>query len=258
MNRLFFIFLTSTVLAIAPNVNKFNIGQLTPLIEGMQSWSGYKGGVRTMENMLPSTRGPAIRRPGTEYIGAIAGAIPQSIDIREKLKYVAHARGGSTIVSVTDDTPSLAWTVTDTNNVALHCDIDQTGYVVINQYYGGGDSVDDYSPLLLYEADGTATGIDFLFGTAQSDVKKNVSANRDVRFSPDAEHIYMISWSASKLRLHKYNRDGTRDWRVAFDKTYSEYCGSFAIDEDEGIYMGAGGNTLGRYILFHIALSRTK
>ncbi len=223
------------------SVVNFNSGEVTPEIDARDDLVKYPGGCRRSENMIPDLYGEAVKRPGTEFV-ATGGASPTNIEVRAKLDFVAHAQGGI-IASVTDGT-TLLFQDLDTDAVTLMCDIDQRGFSVFNLYMVA--DIDSYSPLILYDPDGVDTGTDFEFGTALGDSRKSVSANRDVRFSPSGDHIYMLSWGIGKLRIHKYDRTGTRIWRADFDKQFSEWCGAFTIDKDENIYVGFGSGLTGK------------
>jgi hypothetical protein len=47
----------------------FNGGELSPWLDPRLDLDKYRMGCRTLENMLPSVYGGALRRPGTEYLG---------------------------------------------------------------------------------------------------------------------------------------------------------------------------------------------
>ena len=68
--------LLSSVFAenVTVNINKFNAGELSPLMNARADVSKYRSGARTLENMLVRTQGPIMRRPGTKYIAAVKDA----------------------------------------------------------------------------------------------------------------------------------------------------------------------------------------
>lgn len=53
------------------HLTTFNAGEFTPLIAERVDTDKYKGGCRTMENMLPRVYGPAEKRPGTIFVADI-------------------------------------------------------------------------------------------------------------------------------------------------------------------------------------------
>ena len=165
-----------------------------------------------------------------------------------------HAHGDELYVSQTDTAPSLVWS-SATPNVSLVCDTDPEGYCVVFCAIGTGD-LDDVIPLKLFEPDGTDTGVVFEWGTAYGDEKKSGVSRTpgDVRFSPDWQHIYWAqneyTGMVASVRLHKYNRDGSREWRK--DYTVSGLATSvigMIIDSDENIYLSQGysGDATGSY-----------
>jgi hypothetical protein len=53
----------------SPILSSFNAGELSPLMEGRVDFPKYDKGCSILENMIPSVQGPALRRPGTQYLG---------------------------------------------------------------------------------------------------------------------------------------------------------------------------------------------
>jgi hypothetical protein len=53
------------------NINKFNGGELSPLMNARSDFPKYQSGAKTLENMLVRTQGPIMRRPGTKYIATV-------------------------------------------------------------------------------------------------------------------------------------------------------------------------------------------
>lgn len=56
---------------LSPPVLSFNAGELSPRLRGRTDINKYSAGCRTMENFIPLVHGPAVRRPGTEYVAEI-------------------------------------------------------------------------------------------------------------------------------------------------------------------------------------------
>ena len=50
----------------------FNAGEFTPRLHSRYELSKYKNGCKTLTNFVPLPQGPVTRRPGTEYIAAVA------------------------------------------------------------------------------------------------------------------------------------------------------------------------------------------
>ena len=63
-----FLFLTVQAWGYVVPVENFNSGQVSPLIEARASFAKYSSSSRTLENMLVTTQGPVLKRPGTKYI----------------------------------------------------------------------------------------------------------------------------------------------------------------------------------------------
>jgi len=49
-------------------VTSFNSGQVSPLLEARADFAKYNSSCRTIENMLVTVQGPALKRPGTKFI----------------------------------------------------------------------------------------------------------------------------------------------------------------------------------------------
>lgn len=54
--------------SVTPDLTAFNSGEMGPLMHGRTDFSKYNKGCETLENMLVTSQGPVIRRPGTKYI----------------------------------------------------------------------------------------------------------------------------------------------------------------------------------------------
>lgn len=54
----------------SPNLNQFDGGEYSPTLEGRQDIERYAAGCRILENFLPLMVGPAVRRPGTQFIAS--------------------------------------------------------------------------------------------------------------------------------------------------------------------------------------------
>lgn len=55
---------------VSPALTSFNTGQVSPLMEGRADFQKYSSSCRKMENVLVTTQGPAVKRPGTRFIAA--------------------------------------------------------------------------------------------------------------------------------------------------------------------------------------------
>ena len=59
-------------MAIAtPILSQFNAGEFSPLMEGRVDTAGYFASLRLMQNMIPTTWGPALMRPGSRFINEV-------------------------------------------------------------------------------------------------------------------------------------------------------------------------------------------
>ena len=58
----------SLLAAVQPAMTSFNAGELSPLMRMRSDFDKYDNGCATLQNMLPLSQGPAMRRPGTYYI----------------------------------------------------------------------------------------------------------------------------------------------------------------------------------------------
>lgn len=52
-------------------VQKFNAGELSPMMDGFIGFEKYPSGLRTLENMIPVAQGPITRRPGTKFAAEV-------------------------------------------------------------------------------------------------------------------------------------------------------------------------------------------
>ena len=76
MKKILFLLLCSITSAYIGPVTSFNTGQVSPLLEARADFEKYGSSCRLLENMFVTVQGPAIKRPGTEYIAtAKAGKI---------------------------------------------------------------------------------------------------------------------------------------------------------------------------------------
>jgi hypothetical protein len=131
---------------------------------------------------------------------------------------------------------------TATNHIVQGVDTNQNGYVIAAQYL---TSVDAYSPLLLFDKNGVDQCIDFTFSVALGDTKVTAAGSNmaDCRFSYDGNYVYLIqsvAAGADDVRVHKYDLEGNRLWRVAFPE--GRYAAdTLAIDSNEYIYIPYGG-----------------
>jgi hypothetical protein len=57
-----------------PLLNRFNGGELSPLVEGRTDLDWYYSGARIMENLIGLAQGPATRRPGTRFVVELASS----------------------------------------------------------------------------------------------------------------------------------------------------------------------------------------
>jgi hypothetical protein len=65
-------------MAIAsPAITSFNAGEWSSLMQARSDVDRYRFSCRTLENFLPTTQGPARKRPGTLYVGAAHAADEQ-------------------------------------------------------------------------------------------------------------------------------------------------------------------------------------
>jgi hypothetical protein len=65
---LIFLLMAGLCFGYSTEINKFNAGELSPLLDARTDIAKYYSGCRTLENMLVYSYGGATRRPGTEYI----------------------------------------------------------------------------------------------------------------------------------------------------------------------------------------------
>jgi len=65
-----FLLIVNVCLGTSININSFNSGELSPLLDARTDITKYYSGCRTLENMLIYSYGGAVRRPGTQYIAS--------------------------------------------------------------------------------------------------------------------------------------------------------------------------------------------
>lgn len=66
--------LANICLGASININSFNSGELSPLLDARTDITKYYSGCRVLENMLVYSYGGAIRRPGTKFIASAKNA----------------------------------------------------------------------------------------------------------------------------------------------------------------------------------------
>jgi len=74
MKKILFLLLCSVSFGYIGPVTNFNSGQVSPLIEARGDFAKYSSSCRTLENMFVTVQGPALKRPGTEYIATAKDA----------------------------------------------------------------------------------------------------------------------------------------------------------------------------------------
>lgn len=57
-----------TVPKASPILENFNAGEMSPMIGGRVSYEKYPNGASIMENFIPTTQGPIVRRGGTRFV----------------------------------------------------------------------------------------------------------------------------------------------------------------------------------------------
>lgn len=62
------LFVSSALAEVKPAMTSFNAGELSPLLRTRYNFGKYDNGCATLQNMLPLSQGPVMRRPGTYYI----------------------------------------------------------------------------------------------------------------------------------------------------------------------------------------------
>lgn len=55
----------------APALTAFNSGELSPLLDARIDFSKYGNGCKTLDNMIPTVQGPAVKRPGTKFVATV-------------------------------------------------------------------------------------------------------------------------------------------------------------------------------------------
>jgi len=55
----------------SPILENFNTGELSPLIAGRVGFEKYPNGASLLENFIPTTQGPNVRRAGTRFVGEV-------------------------------------------------------------------------------------------------------------------------------------------------------------------------------------------
>ena len=62
------------LLGATVELNTFNAGEMSPLMNSRADFPKYRAGAKTLENMLVKSQGPVSRRPGTKYIASVKNA----------------------------------------------------------------------------------------------------------------------------------------------------------------------------------------
>jgi hypothetical protein len=223
---------------------------MAPELESREDLAKYQSGATVVENAIVLPQGPLEKRPGTKFVAVLRGA-PNDIDyVTPRVKLVGHANFSDSIASMTDTTPSLAWNDTIsyatpvTTGGVVSVDLDERGFGVYSHGLGKAGWQDE-EPLFVYNKDGVDQAVDFDWSDSLGDstIVTDGASIADVRWSPDGEHIYMVQECAhaDNLRIHRYERDGTRLWRKDIDQSYTLTGLAIAVDENEFIYCSGGG-----------------
>ena len=233
-----------------PLQNNFNAGELDPILEYRVDLEKRMYGMEEVTNALVQSEGALMRRPGTEFVGEIT--VGQDIDnITYPRWLVAHAGGygslGTGVIAQTDNAPSVVWYGQGAGHDPLSVDVDENGYSVFSIYNGAGN-IDTVEPIEVYDRDGTNQNIDFEFGSALGDTTSDTSDNSRIAITEDGTYIYycqIYTTGGNSVRLHKYDRTGSRIWRVAYADTLSTAV-TISVSKD-GIIYGAFGEGPTKY-----------
>ena len=214
----------------------FNAGEFTPRLHSRYELAKYKNGCKTLTNFVPLPQGPVTRRPGTEYIAAVAdsdsfarlipfefseedsymlefgpltiryyrnGAQLQSPDAATVL--LLHCDGANLSTTITDDSPT-PHTCTATGNAKLKTD--QKKFGTAGCYF---DGTGDYISV--------ADSADFAFGTDELTIDcwvrfDDISANRGIcRQYVDDNNYTSFHWQYAGI-LRFYHKSGGTDVNV--------------------------------------------
>lgn len=116
--------LVSTAQALlTPAINKFNAGEVTPLLLARNDFVKYQNSCKQLQNMIVLSQGPATRRPGTKFItttknNAVARLIRFEFSKTDTYMlefgnlYMRAFRNGGQVLDVNDDPFELVTTYT--------------------------------------------------------------------------------------------------------------------------------------------------
>ncbi len=117
IKRLILIFLLPAVnvWGYSVPITSFNSGQVSPLLEARGDFAKYSSSSRLLENMLVTSQGPVLKRPGTKYIASAKEGSPRLIPFEHSTddayvlevgnEYMRFYRDGAQILTETDGSP---------------------------------------------------------------------------------------------------------------------------------------------------------
>jgi hypothetical protein len=217
--------------AVKPIMNSFNAGELSPLMKSRKDFQKYNNGCATLQNMLPLSQGPVMRRPGTYYIAEVkdsndpARLIP--FEFSKSDTYIlefgdeymrVYRNGGQVLDSVgTEDLGGL-------NNITAHW--------LLNDNDVGTAVLDDNGNA----HDGNAsTSTETLSTAGKADKAFDLDGKYDVEIADDDDFSFtnglndspfsIVCWAyvsqqeKTQILLSKWrDRSAAQEWRFSLDK----------------------------------------
>lgn len=227
---LIILILSCSVQAVTIPLNSFNAGEMSPLMEGRNDFTKYNNACRQLRNMFVLSQGPAMRRPGTYYIGETetmseeSRLIPFVFSETDTYilefgdEYIRFYRNDGRILTSTgtEDLSSL-------NNIVAH--------------YLLNDDIDD--KVVLDDDGATYNGVatentDTLSIEAKVNDGFNLAGSSTIEINDNANFTFddsgtnpfsLIAWvyvdgvDAMQVIVSKWKEDTSREWRLSMDNS---------------------------------------
>lgn len=230
MKRLIFILIPTLVYgAYKPSYKSFNAGELSPMMIARRDYTKYDNGCTTLQNMIPLSQGPAMRRPGTYYVAETKDSSKESRVIPfEYAKTDAYVlefgdeymrvfrNGGQVLGKVgTEDISSL-------DNITAHWTLNDNdaSTTVLDDDGGTYNGVATANTETLYST-GKVDGCFDLAGSYAVEIADNAAFSfDDSGTSPFSivGWIYVDGTDTLQVIASKWKEDTAREWRFSLSQ----------------------------------------
>lgn len=212
---------------IKPAMTSFNAGEISPLLLLRSDFAKYDNSCQTLQNFLPLSQGPVVRRPGTYYIASTKIAtqtvrlIPfeyaktDSYILEFGDEYIRFYRNGGQIVD------SVATETITVNNIVAHYLLNDIEGTVVVDADGGTYPGTATGNVSLWTDEGKAGSCLDFGNTYAVEIDDNANfsfgnAATDTAFSI-AGWVYVNGIDSLQVIASKWQEDTLREWRLSLD-----------------------------------------